>query len=731
MAGLGVHLRQDWVKHCLQAGRGSSDPGSVGSGGRRQAQEDVYRTFLACDLREAGEACLPAGVGDMVKERVRGKMVVQVENATDIAKSFEQREKVDGGSFHHTLKLAVGDGRQTVAAFEYRRIQGLVADPPPGLKLLLVEPWVRRGILLLSSDNTTVLGGEVSSLVEAREAVRAGGAAPTNTTTAGPVAERAARGIGSRSQTGAAAARERNAAGSRQPSRSGSPRPPQPPQQTPGRRDGDGLPADRRRRRAHDENADPAAAAVVDLSSPSGGNTNTDAPLSSRGRRAGNGTSQDPRRQGGARSNGQPGRASGVVNPYAAVTQPGPSAGAAASTPAAGGGGASSGNPFSSSAQAASRDLGGEKGRAASGNAEGGRARRAEARVPAFQDMNDDDGPEFEYLEEPDFDEEGGDGPADMEQEPPDEALTDLGPGGAAAGGDWGGRYRGTGNAVPAPVGSPAAGATGASPPQQPPPPATPRPRPKIVSARAQLREEEGRGGPGQGRRRLREDGVCGGGDGGGVADIEGDFGSRRTSVEASGGGVGLGAPRRKRGRSYNQLGDQEGEWERGDEPLPSPPSGPYTALEDLDRLTSAGGGVFRVKAVVSDTMGCKIRKKKYLLAVEIEDGTAVVRVRLSEQITRRLFGVDAREFKKIYQRNEDQASEIQARVEREIKQMEGVMEIDTFAAATASQQSTPGTATSQSPVATTGEPEWLLPVVTSVSPPTDADCRELLSRVS
>ena len=37
-----------------------------------------------------------------------------MENARDIAKSFEQREKVDGGSFHHTLKLALGDGRQTV-----------------------------------------------------------------------------------------------------------------------------------------------------------------------------------------------------------------------------------------------------------------------------------------------------------------------------------------------------------------------------------------------------------------------------------------------------------------------------------------------------------------------------------------------------------------------------------------------------------------------------------------
>lgn len=47
---------------------------------------------------------------------------------------------------------------------------------------------------------------------------------------------------------------------------------------------------------------------------------------------------------------------------------------------------------------------------------------------------------------------------------------------------------------------------------------------------------------------------------------------------------------------------------------------------------------------------------------VEIEDGTAVVHVRLSEQITRRLFGVEAREFKKIFQANPDRAMAIQAR---------------------------------------------------------------------
>lgn len=73
--------------------------------------------------------------------------------------------------------------------------------------------------------------------------------------------------------------------------------------------------------------------------------------------------------------------------------------------------------------------------------------------------------------------------------------------------------------------------------------------------------------------------------------------------------------------------------------------------------------------------------------------------------------------------------------MEKEIREMEGVMEIDTSPmVVTASQQSpaapeTPGTAMS-SQGSVTGDSEWLLPVVTSVKPPTGDDCRELLSRV-
>ena len=70
LRSLGVRLRQDWIAHCL--GQGDAPEGL------QEAKEAVYRIFLSCDLREAGEACLPAGVGSLAKECIRDKVVVQV-----------------------------------------------------------------------------------------------------------------------------------------------------------------------------------------------------------------------------------------------------------------------------------------------------------------------------------------------------------------------------------------------------------------------------------------------------------------------------------------------------------------------------------------------------------------------------------------------------------------------------------------------------------------------------
>lgn len=81
LASLGVHLHQEWIAHCLGDDSNNVTNSSSSNGYRRmsteQAKEKVYQTFLSCDLREAGTGCIPAGVGNMAKERIQGKIVVQ------------------------------------------------------------------------------------------------------------------------------------------------------------------------------------------------------------------------------------------------------------------------------------------------------------------------------------------------------------------------------------------------------------------------------------------------------------------------------------------------------------------------------------------------------------------------------------------------------------------------------------------------------------------------------
>eukprot|EP00878_Enallax_costatus_P035067 GHUV01039037.1.p1 GENE.GHUV01039037.1~~GHUV01039037.1.p1 ORF type:complete len:176 (+),score=38.60 GHUV01039037.1:567-1094(+) len=63
------------------------------------------------------------------------------------------------------LKLHLTDGVQDITAMEYRFISALAVLMPAGLKLLIVNPEVRRGMLLLQAENVVVLGGVVSDAV--------------------------------------------------------------------------------------------------------------------------------------------------------------------------------------------------------------------------------------------------------------------------------------------------------------------------------------------------------------------------------------------------------------------------------------------------------------------------------------------------------------------------------------------------------------------------------------
>lgn len=70
------------------------------------------------------------------------------------------------------LKFQLSDGHHSVPAIEYHRIDGLsLAHTPLGSKLLLKCTTARRGLLLLTPENTTIKGFQVDELDTNRDQV--------------------------------------------------------------------------------------------------------------------------------------------------------------------------------------------------------------------------------------------------------------------------------------------------------------------------------------------------------------------------------------------------------------------------------------------------------------------------------------------------------------------------------------------------------------------------------
>eukprot|EP00775_Hariotina_reticulata_P013242 gene13242-13372_t len=100
-----------------------------------------------------------------------GKYMLQLDEVVNISTGFKDRFIEQRSGAHRCLKLHLTDGVQRVVAVEYRPIPALAVLMPAGLKLLIVKPAVRRGMLLLQPENVVVLGGIVKPLEVARQAM--------------------------------------------------------------------------------------------------------------------------------------------------------------------------------------------------------------------------------------------------------------------------------------------------------------------------------------------------------------------------------------------------------------------------------------------------------------------------------------------------------------------------------------------------------------------------------
>lgn len=145
----------------------------------------VFEQWLLADLREIGSKCLPDQIASAQKFQLNGVFALQVDSMVDVGKPYYgQLQKVQGSESRNVdvtaepappwepkptrmMMLTMTDGDITVQGMEYKPISCLSGQMKPGCKVLVKGSVLcRRGILMLTAENVTVLGGEVDVLVE-------------------------------------------------------------------------------------------------------------------------------------------------------------------------------------------------------------------------------------------------------------------------------------------------------------------------------------------------------------------------------------------------------------------------------------------------------------------------------------------------------------------------------------------------------------------------------------
>ncbi|XP_065908865.1 recQ-mediated genome instability protein 1-like isoform X3 [Dysidea avara] len=141
----------------------------------------VYEQWLLSDLSDSSSGCLPLNHDN---HKLNGTFLLQVNSVINVGVSaYSQLQKLKGQEIDATdsdkaknnaeakptrmLVLQLTDGSVEISAMEYHIIPSLSTESPPGVKIKLIGPVESRlGMLLLTSQNVTVLGGEVEHLAD-------------------------------------------------------------------------------------------------------------------------------------------------------------------------------------------------------------------------------------------------------------------------------------------------------------------------------------------------------------------------------------------------------------------------------------------------------------------------------------------------------------------------------------------------------------------------------------
>ena len=154
----GLNLKHAWLRQALRA------PPSGRTAGL-SAEARAYQLALLSDFHEAALGCLPQNVAAQETSVVKGKFVLQVDEIVDVSQAAEHRQGVIN---NRTLKMLLTDGKQTIVGVEKKRLDELSVLSCAGLKIVVSDFTVRRGIAHLRPENCCVLGGMEAELERQR-----------------------------------------------------------------------------------------------------------------------------------------------------------------------------------------------------------------------------------------------------------------------------------------------------------------------------------------------------------------------------------------------------------------------------------------------------------------------------------------------------------------------------------------------------------------------------------
>ncbi|XP_059620382.1 recQ-mediated genome instability protein 1-like [Phlebotomus argentipes] len=176
-----IKVDVDWLTGCLEWIHKENAAISA-----ENAYRKAYEQWLLADVEEASVTCLPERVSQEKKPfSLTGKFALQINFVIDISESvYEQWRRLNdkkldepenenefrmqaslSGRNKRLLKLELTDGLRTVDAIEHRPVACLSTKIVPGCKVLISGPiQCSNGVILLTSANVKILGGEVDTL---------------------------------------------------------------------------------------------------------------------------------------------------------------------------------------------------------------------------------------------------------------------------------------------------------------------------------------------------------------------------------------------------------------------------------------------------------------------------------------------------------------------------------------------------------------------------------------